>query len=177
MNSLFRFRLGLLVAVLGLAGCTKPETAPFTRLELTRAEIAELYSVDLKTSEAEKFEWALGKEHQVRAVVDRSTDGGKTWTEQHSFPFQMPVVTATLVYKLDWSFGLGASDARAIYHLHLRVGGRGIGTSGWSGSNLRLELPAGAQQREKHLDAPDRLLVLSSGHEAYRLRLEARESP
>lgn len=89
----------------------------------------------------------------------------------------MPVVTARLLYKLDWSLGLGAPDRPAVYRLHLRIGGRGIGTSGWSGSDLRLELPAGAQDREKRLNAPDRLLVLSSGSESYRLRLEARDKP
>lgn len=155
------------------AGCTKPATE-FRRVELTKDDIVSLFEIPLEQMQLEKFEWPLGREHYVRAILDCSDDAGKTWREFQVFPRDLPVVEATLIYRLRPPTPTAENNDRI---LELRLGGRGIGTFGWSGSSALLKLPPGSYRSETQFTDPARLLTLGSGSRAYRLRLEARPKP
>jgi hypothetical protein len=163
-----------LAALLFFAACSKPSSHGFRRTELTKNDIVSLFDVPLDRFACEKFEWSLAREHYVRAVLDRSDDGGATWREAQTFPRDLPVVDATLIYRLP-RFAPGPGNDRRL--LELRLGGRGIGISGWSGSSTILELPGDAFQTESQFTDPERILIVKSGTRAYRLRLEAQEKP
>lgn len=156
-----------------LIGCTKRPASDLHRVELTKEDIVSLFNIPVDQSRMDKFEWSFDREHYVRAVIERSDDRGGTWREAATFPRNIAVRTATLIYKLDPLGPTGPSPYR--YILHLRLGGRNIGSSGWTGSDQILDLPEGQHQTESHFDDPARIFVISSGSRIYRLRLEAQD--
>lgn len=163
-----------LAAALLLTACSKPSSHGFRRVDLTTEDIVSLFNVPLNKSEIGKFEWSLGREHYVRAVVERSDDSGKTWQVAESYPRNLAVLDATLIYKLE---RLEPQANAPRYLLRVRLGGRRIGVSGWSESSCFIELPESNLTTESLSNDPERILTIASGSRVYRLRLEAQEKP
>lgn len=155
-------------------GCSKPESKAFHRVELTKEDLVSLFNVPVDRFQIEKFTWPFGHERYIRALIERSDDAGATWQVYQSIPRDLAVVEASVLYRLA---SPESPTTPRFASLHLRLGGRGIGFSGWSGSDFALELPAGVYTSESHFDDPERLLRISSGSRAYRLRLEAQDTP
>ena len=177
MSSRFALPVLPLALMLALASCSKPGAHGFHRVELTKEDIVSLFDVPLKESHIDKFEWALDREHYLRVIVERSDDHGRTWTEHMVYPRDLAVVQGTLIYKYDRIDPRSGRAPENSYHLRMRLGGRGIGTWGWTEAATRLEFPAGNLNTESHFNDPERILTLSAGDRVYRLRLEASEKP
>lgn len=166
----------LLALSLAASSCSKP--APkFHRVDLSKDDIVSLFDVQLDENRLGKFEWQLGREHYVRTVIERSDDPGRTWREHAIFTRDLAVVTATFIYKFDPTTTPASAPASTRYLLRTRLGGRGIGTAGWTESSTLLDFPAGNMRWESQFTDPDRVLIISSGDRAYRIRLEAAEKP
>ena len=163
-----------LAALLAVSACVKQSSADFQRVELTKEDVISLFEVKVDDYLVGKFEWSLPGKRYVRAVWERSDDGGATWIARESYPYHLPVERATFIYKVAKQTKPPAPHR---YYLQLRIGGAADNQNGWSGSATVFELPAIQYTSESMGNDPERPFLIRSGDRVYRLRYEASETP
>ena len=130
--------LGTVLATTLLGGCSNTKESFGPQL-LTKEDIISLYNVPVEQHPFQKWEWSFAREQYIRFVVERAEPGSNRWQIVDSIPYNLPLTTAVIIFRLD-DQPMNAGRAPA-WMLNLRLGGSDGIRVGWSGSELPLPLP------------------------------------